>query len=210
MDKVQELKVRIKKKLDRKREERKPPYSRLISRIARLQHKLKHAIVLCPDDQITLSSGRKTSVYINCKPVIYSAEGQYLIGHILNQLIADQNIDAIGGPSTGADPIALAASCMSNQYSKQINAFSIRNDAKDHGVDRAFCGFVMFNDNVIIVDDVLTTGQSLQRAITLVEKTDAKIKQIIVLVDRQEGGKEALENLGYRVQSLYTKKQLMS
>lgn len=209
-DKVAALKKKIREKLDRKAEERLSPHQRFIKRMHRLQASLRNSVIVVPDKKIVLSSGRETSIYIDCKPVIYSSDGQYLIGHIINHLIDTQNIKAIGGPATGADPIALATAGFSNFYSQQINAFSIKKETKTHGIERQFFGKVYTGDNVILVDDVLTTGHSLQTIIPLVEKQNLVIKSIIVLVDRQEGGKETLENLGYRVQSLFTKRQLLN
>jgi len=207
--KIKELKIKIRKKLDRALENRKPPHTRLLARMERLEEKLRQSVVISPFDKVTLSSGKKTSVYIHCKPILYTADGQFLVGHIINQFLEGQNIQVIGGPAMGADPIALAVCAMSNFYRKQYNAFSIRKETKNHGVDSTFCGSVLAGDNVVLVDDVLTTGNSLRDAAVLVEKQGLVIVQVIVLVDRQEGGKEAIENLGYRVQSLYTKRQLM-
>jgi len=207
--KVQKLKTSVRKKLDRALENRKPPHTRLLARMERLEEKLRQSVVISPFDKVTLSSGKKTSVYIHCKPILYTAEGQFLIGHIINQLLKGKSIQAVGGPAMGADPIALAVCSMSNFYRKQYNAFSIRKEAKDHGVDKAFCGSAFPGNNVVLVDDVLTTGNSLRDAAVLAEKQGLVIAQVIVLVDRQEGGKEAIENLGYCVQSLYTKRQLI-
>jgi orotate phosphoribosyltransferase len=110
----------------------------------------------------------------------------------------------------GADPIALATTFMSNYTKNQINAFSVRIKAKTYGMGKNFYGEVNKGDNVILIDDVLTTGNSLRDTILICEKRGLIIKRIIVLVDRQEGGKEALENLGYNVQSVFTLRQLIS
>ena len=212
IDSKTKLKVKIKKKLELARENRQPPNLRLLSRMLRLEKLLKCSVVNFKNKQITLSSGRKSSIFFNCKPTLYTTEGQFLVGHVINQFLVDQNIKAIGGPARGADPIALAACTMSNFYKNKLNAFSVNlgEVSKDCGIDDAFCGFVFRKDNVIVIDDVLTTGNSLRDTILICEAKGLIIKKIIVLIDRQEGGKEVLETLGYTVQSLYTARQLVS
>jgi len=210
MDKIEELKVKIRKKLDKKREEKLPEPHPFLYKKERLKQKLIRDVIIKPNHEIVLSSGRTTNIYVDCTSILYSAEGQHLIGYIIYQLIKDQNIQAIGGPAMGADPIALATTFMSNYTKNQINAFSVRIKAKTYGMGKKFYGEVNKGDNVILIDDVLTTGNSLRDTILICEKRGLIIKRIIVLVDRQEGGKEALENLGYNVQSVFTIRQLIS
>jgi len=139
-----------------------------------------------------LASGKLSKYYINCKPTTLNPEGMYLIGNIIFDKIRDIKIDAIGGISLGANPIADAVSMISYQKGKFIKPFYVREKIKDHGIVNKIEGDICKGDRVIIVDDVITTGSSTIKAIECAREEGLEVVKVIFLVDREEGGKKKI------------------
>jgi orotate phosphoribosyltransferase len=157
--------------------------------------------------QFTLASGRISSLYIDARLTTMSPEGLALIGPLgLNALRAsDWRVDAVGGLTLGADPIAYAisyASALRRADGPPIRAFTVRKEAKTHGTGRLIEGPFRAGDRVAIVEDVITTGSSALRAAEAVLAAGGVIAGVLALVDREEGGREALESAGLEVRSL--------
>jgi orotate phosphoribosyltransferase len=156
-----------------------------------------------------LVSGRMSNYYFNCKAVTLHPEGMYLIGNIIFDLIKDLEADGIGGLTFGADPVAYAVSYTSYLKEKPIEAFVVRKTPKSHGTMLWIEGNVKKGDRVIIVDDVITTGKSTVEAIKRAKKEGLYIIKAIALIDRQEGGREAVETSGYKLDAIITKDEVM-
>ena len=139
-----------------------------------------------PDPPFTLVSGKKSPFYIDSKPTMHDPEGKALIGEAVFDLIKDLEVDAIGGLTMGADPIAIATSLISFQKGKPIKSFSVRKAAKDHGTGKRIEGDMRPGERVVIVDDVVTTGNSVIEALKAAQDFGLKILKAVVLVDRQE------------------------
>ncbi|WP_353686317.1 orotate phosphoribosyltransferase [Thermodesulfovibrio sp. 3462-1] len=137
-----------------------------------------------------LTSGGLSNYYFNCKAVTLSPEGMYLIGNIIYDMIADLNVKGIGGLTLGADPIATAVAYTSYLRSNPVEAFVVRKKAKEHGTMQWIEGNIKEGDSVVVVDDVITTGSSTIQAITRLKEAGIFVKKVVVLVDRQEGGRE--------------------
>ena len=162
-------------------------------------------------EKVKLSSGKMSTFYIDVRRVSLSSEGIYLISRLFWQAIKNENITAIGGPTLGADPIVAGVCFLAHQERKKLKGFLVRKASKKYGRKKAIEGVELTSqDSVVIVDDVATTGSSLMNAIKKVEKTGAKIKKVIVLVDREEGAKETLLKEGYHLFSFFTKKDFFS
>jgi len=159
--------------------------------------------------EFKLASGRMSNFYIDCRKVTHNAEGKYLIGNIIFDMIRDLPVDAIGGLTLGADPIAAAVSYTAFLNKKPVNAFVVRKEQKDHGLKKLVEGDVQAGSRVVIVDDVITTGGSTIKAITAARAEGLEVAQVIVLVDREEGGKEEIEKYISAVKPLYTKTELL-
>lgn len=157
-----------------------------------------------------LASGQKSSYYFNCKATSFDPLGQHLIGNLFFERIKNLQIDAIGGLTMGADPIAIATSLTSYQKEKPIKAFSIRKEPKKHGLQLWIEGNLKAKDNAIIVEDVITTGGSAIKAIERVKEIDVNVVSVVALIDREEGGREAIEQLGVPVESIFTKSDIMA
>lgn len=161
-----------------------------------------------PGQPFRLSSGRESPFYVDCRPVTHSAEGLALIGEIFYDLIKDLDVQGIGGLTMGADPIAHAAALISYQRGKPVNAFSVRKAIKEHGAGGLVVGDVRPGDKVVIVEDVVTTGGSALKAIQAARDFGLEVVKVLILVDREEGGRQALEAVAAGVESVFTLSEL--
>ena len=135
-----------------------------------------------------------------------SPEGLALIGPLALDALsrADWRVDAIGGLTLGADPISYAISYASAESATPLRAFTVRKEAKAHGTGKLIEGPFRAGDRVAIVEDVITTGSSALKAIEAVRAAEGIIAGVLALVDREEGGKEAIEHAGVPVMALAT------
>lgn len=161
------------------------------------------------DPVFKLVSGKMSNYYVNCKMTTLNAEATLLIGRIFYEKVKPLGITAIGGLTQGADPIAVAAAMTSGMDGRGINAFVVRKAAKEHGLKKLIEGAVHQGDRVVIVDDVITTGQSTIDAIDRARNEGLQVVKAVVLVDRQEGGRENIEKKGVPVESIFTINDLM-
>jgi len=165
--------------------------------------------------EIVLSSGKESDFYIDCKKTTLTAEGHYLIGRLFLDAIKEHAplAEGVGGLTLGADPIASAVSLTSYLLDEEpISAFIIRKEPKRHGTEQWIEGrspFLPDGTLVVIVEDVVTTGASILKAIERAEAEGLKVVHTFVLVDRLEGGRETIESKGYGFTALYTKKDFV-
>lgn len=157
-----------------------------------------------------LASGRRSSYYIDCRLATMSAEGMVLIGRLGWEAIrqAGWRPAAVGGLTMGADPVAYAIAAASFGSDRVVNAFSVRKEAKDHGRGRLIEGNFKAGDQVVVVEDVITSGDSAARAITAVEQSGGQVLGVFAVVDREQGGRRALETAGRQVLALTTAAEL--
>lgn len=147
---------------------------------------------------ITLASGKKSKFYLDGKQVTLHPQGIYLVSKVIFAMIHGTQADAIGGPTLGADPIAASVALLSSQSGHPLNAFIVRKEAKSHGTQKMIEGPALKEgDKVIMVEDVVTTGGSVLKAIQEVEKLKAKVVKVICLVDRHEGADKILAPYQY-------------
>jgi orotate phosphoribosyltransferase len=153
-----------------------------------------------------LASGQRSSYYIDCRPTTMSAEGQVLIGRLGLAAIraAAWEPSAIGGLTMGADPVAYAVAAASWSNRPAIDAFSVRKDAKEYGMGRSIEGNFRPGDQVVVVEDVITSGGSARKAISAVESAGGRVVGVLAVVDREQGGRDALTEAGVDVVSLTT------
>ena len=162
--------------------------------------------------QFTLSSGRQSTLYIDARLTTMSPEGLVLIGELGLKAIrnSDWNVQAVGGLTLGADPVAYAIAYSSALTGQSVRAFSVRKEAKAHGTGRLIEGPFLTGDRVAIVEDVITTGGSAAKAITAVRNAGGIVAGVLAVVDRNEGGREAVEQLGVPVIALTTGEEIMA
>jgi len=170
---------------------------------------LEKAFKYSEEPVFKLVSGRVSNYYFNCKAVALHPEGMHLIGNLIFEMIKDLGIKGIGGLTLGADPIAYAIAYTSFLKGNPIEAFIVRKTPKSHGTMQLIEGNVKKGDRVVIVDDVITTGKSTIEAITKAKEEGLEVVKVIAFIDRQEGGREAIEALGYKVDSVITRDEVM-
>lgn len=161
--------------------------------LARLRQRLREKSLF--RGEVTLSSGKKSNYYLDCRLTTLDPEGSVLIGHAILELLAQKGIraDAIGGMSIGADPIVSAVVTMSSLEGRPVRGFLVRKERKEHGRQKLIEGIEPgAAKNVVIVDDVCTTGKSTFDAIAAAESEGMKVAAVISLVDREEGGSDEL------------------
>src|SRR5688572_14001331 len=154
--------------------------------------------------QFTLASGRVSTLYIDARMTTMSPEGLPLIGRLgLAEIgAAGWHPQAIGGLTLGADPISYAISYASSTTPLPLRAFTVRKATKTHGTGKLIEGPFVPSDQVVIIEDVITTGSSALKAVEAVREAGAHVLGVLALVDREEGGREALEREGLDVRVL--------
>jgi len=165
----------------------------------------------------TLASGGKSKYYIDCRLTTLDPEGAWLVGQTMHDLILKEqaarglDIQAIGGLTMGADPIALAIG-MYSHFARDANAlqvFCVRKAPKAHGQTKLIEGNFKKGDSVVVIEDVITRGESALAAIKAVEQEGGKVQFVAALVDREEGGRQKIEAMGYHVVAVFRKGELV-
>ncbi|MGB9712920.1 MAG: orotate phosphoribosyltransferase [Dissulfurimicrobium sp.] len=160
-----------------------------------------------------LTSGKESAFYIDCKQTTLSPEGAYLCGRLMFRHIAGSKppICGVGGMTLGADPLVTAVSLVSFLEKRPIPAFIIRKEPKGHGTGSWIEGKANIprGSMVALVEDVVTTGGTLIKAIERTRGEGYEIGQVIAIIDREEGGREALLRLGFKLLSLFNRKEII-
>jgi orotate phosphoribosyltransferase len=163
--------------------------------------------------KVVLSSGAESDFYFDGKQTTLHPEGAYLTGRLFLEALCDvEGIDGIGGLTLGADPIATAVSIVSFLSERPIPAFIIRKEPKGHGTGAWLEGRKNLRKGarVVIVEDVVTSGGSSLKAIRRAEEEGMTVLGVVTLVDREEGGRENIEQAGYWLKAVFTKSDILS
>jgi orotate phosphoribosyltransferase len=163
------------------------------------------------EGDFVLSSGVHSRYYIDARLTTMSGQGQVLIGK-LSLAALDEAAwapSAVGGLTLGADPVACAIAHAAALAGRRLDAFTVRKERKGHGAGRLVEGNLQSGMNVVVVEDTVTSGASASRAIAGVEEVGASVLGVLALVDREEGGRERLEQDGYPVRALFTASELL-
>jgi orotate phosphoribosyltransferase len=171
-----------------------------------MEHITGHAL---KKGEFTLASGKKSNYYVNGKLSTLDSRGAYLVARTLLAMIADDVPDAVGGLTLGADPIVGSMLSLAGLEDLQLKGFIVRKAAKDHGTRSQVEGPITGGERVVVVEDVVTTGGSSMKAIEAVEEMGCKVTRVLAVVDREQGGKENLAARGYRLESIFTARELL-
>ncbi|GAB4257263.1 MULTISPECIES: orotate phosphoribosyltransferase [Deferrisoma] len=158
--------------------------------------------------RVVLASGRESDFYVDGKQTALHPRGALLIGRLFfDRLSGFGEVEGVGGMTLGADPLATATSLVSELEGRPVPAFIVRKEPKGHGTRRWIEGAKNLRPGarVVVLEDVVTTGGSSLRAIERIEEEGYAVLGVLALVDRQEGGREAIEGRGYRFEALFTK-----
>ena len=164
----------------------------------------------------TLASGGKSNFYVDCKLTTFHPKGAWLVGQIMHEVIRQQqkklgvSVDAVGGLTMGADPIALAVGMISytRNDASPLVTFSVRKTPKSHGQTKLIEGNFRKGDSVVVLDDVVTRGESTLKAIDAGLQEGGKVAFVAVLVDREEGGRQKIEERGFPVVAAFSREEI--
>lgn len=154
--------------------------------------------------QFKLASGKMSSYYLDCRKVTLDSAGANLIADGMLELMGADLPSAVGGMAIGADPITAAIITVAGRSGRSLRGFIVRKEAKQHGTGRDVEGPVQAGDSAIIVEDVVTSGGSALAAIEKAEAHGLKVRGVMAIIDRLEGGRETLAAKGYALQTLLT------
>ncbi|MCO5143960.1 MAG: orotate phosphoribosyltransferase [Oligoflexia bacterium] len=158
------------------------------------------------EGDFTLASGKKSKFYLDVKETSLDPEGAHLIGKMMVELIQQKKLPvrAVGGLTLGADPLATAVSMSGFDHGLSLPAYIVRKQPKEHGTSLWVEGAKSFQKgwDLIVLEDVVTTGGSSIKAVEKVREAGFKVESIITVVDRLEGGRECIEKEGVRLFSL--------
>lgn len=154
--------------------------------------------------EFTLASGKQASYYLDCRQVTLDSQGAKLIGEGMLELIGDPAPPLVGGMAIGADPITAAILTIAGLRDQSLRGVMVRKEPKGHGRGKQVEGPYESGEEIVIVEDVVTTGGSSLRAIELCEAEGLKVNRVLAIIDRLEGGSNAFAERGYELTTLFT------
>ena len=160
------------------------------------------------EGSFTLSSGAVSDFYLDAKQVTYGAEGMALVGDAMMKLVVKYNLESVGGLTMGADAIVAATVFASANSGRHITGFVVRKEPKQYGLSKTIEGVNPNGKRVAIVDDVITSGTSALKAVNDARKAGAIVELVVGLVDREQGGAEAIAAAGVNFVSLVSISQI--
>jgi len=153
--------------------------------------------------QFTLASGRSSNHYVNCKPVSLSGTGLALLGALLLEQV-EADACAVAGLTLGADPLVSAVALQAALADRNLDALIVRKEAKGHGTGAWLEGpLPVPGARITVLEDVVTTGGSALKAVDQLRQAGFRVERVVAIVDRQEGGAEAMAAAGLELRSLY-------
>ena len=164
------------------------------------------------EGEFVLSSGRKSDYYFDCRQTALHPEGAWLIGNLFADMIQGIPATAVGGMTLGADPLVTATSVVALQQGRSLAGLLVRKEAKGHGAKQYIEGLanVRPGDRVIMLEDVLSTGASVLTACRRAQEAGLTIAAVCAILDREEGGREAVSAAGFTLRSLFTRSDLVA
>ena len=151
-----------------------------------------------------LSSGARSDFYLDAKQITYDPDGMELVGEQMRQLVAEFGIEAVGGLTMGADAIVATTVFACKQSGSKVHGFVVRKEAKQHGLEKLVEGVHPKGKRVVIVDDVITSGASVLKAVQAARAAGAEVVLVVGLVDREQGGADRIRSDGVQFRALAT------
>ncbi len=156
------------------------------------------------EEGFTLTSGRHSHYYVDCKQTTLHPHGAYLCGRLLFDKVKGRGLGAVGGLTLGADPVVTAIAVVSHLQGEPLDAAIIRKQAKGHGTGAWIEGPATTDRPIAVVDDVCTTGKSTVEAIKRLRDAGYTVTHAVAIVDRNEGGREAVAAEGLQLDAVFT------
>ena len=170
---------------------------------------LDRAFLYSPDKPFTLASGEKSPYYLDCRKITLYSPSFSLIGSLFWEEIRFLNIQAVVGMSIGADPIVGAILAKAAEEGVELEGLLVRKEPKKYGTGKLIEGNVVSGQRVVVVEDVVTTGGSVLKAVKAAEDAGLSVAKVIALVDREAGGRENIETQGYPFISFFTLSEII-
>lgn len=150
--------------------------------------------------RVTLSSGKEADYYVDLRRITLHGEAAPLVGDVMLDLVEDLQVDAVGGLTMGADPVATAMLHAAARRGRQLDAFVVRKSEKAHGLQQRIEGPSVKGRRVLVVEDTSTTGGSPLTAVEAVREAGGEVVAVAVIVDRSSGAEEKIraEGVDYR------------
>ena len=146
--------------------------------------------------EFKLASGGTSNYYIDARMSAVFSASAHLIGEVIYERTRDLAIDAIGGLAVGAVPLTTAAVISYHLHGRPLEGFWVRDKTKEHGTQKLIEGGLRRGSRVVVVDDVFTKGTSALKAVQAVREWDCEVVQVLTLVDRLQGAREAFRQIG--------------
>lgn len=146
---------------------------------------------------VTLASGKQADYYVDMRRVTLDGSAAPVVGRVMNELTADLDFEAVGGLTLGADPVATAMLHTRAALGERLDAFVVRKESKQHGLQRRIEGTDVAGRRVLVVEDTSTTGGSALTAVEAVEAAGGQVVAVAVIVDRDTGAAERIRKVGY-------------
>lgn len=162
--------------------------------------------------EVTLTSGKKSDYYFDCKQTALHPEGGYLIGKLFLEMLKGADVKGVGGMTLGADPLVSAVAVLSHLEGRPLPGFIVRKQSKGHGTDQYLEGLKNFapGDRVALLEDVVTTAGTLITTVERVRAAGFQVAAVLTVLDREEGGRERLAQAGLKLESIFTRKELLA
>ncbi|MDR1125358.1 MAG: orotate phosphoribosyltransferase [Deltaproteobacteria bacterium] len=163
------------------------------------------------EGDFTLSSGLKSDYYFDCRQTSLHPEGAWLMGRIFTGLLAPLGVNGLGGMTLGADPIISAVMLAGREAGFNWPGLIVRKEAKKHGTGRNLEGLANFKAGCVVgmLEDVVSTGGSVLKACESVRAAGFKVRDVLCVLDREMGGREALAELGCELRAIFTRAELV-
>ena len=154
--------------------------------------------------RVTLSSGREADYYVDLRRISLHGEAAPLVGEVMLDLVADLEVDAVGGLTMGADPVATAMLHAADRRGRRLDAFVVRKSEKAHGLQQRIEGPSVSGRRVLVVEDTSTTGGSPLTAVEAVREAGGEVVAVAVIVDRASGAEEKIRAQGLDYRAAYS------
>jgi len=171
---------------------------------------LERAFQYSPDKPFVLASGKESPYYLDCRRITLYAPSYKLIGELFWEELRYTDIEGVAGMSMGADPLVCSILYAALEEGRVLEGILIRKEPKKYGTQKQLEGNFWEGMKVAVVEDVVTTGGSLLKAIKACEKEALQIREVLALVDREEGGKELIKEHGYELKSFFTLSEILN
>jgi orotate phosphoribosyltransferase len=158
--------------------------------------------------EFILASGAKSNYYIDGKYTSLMAEGLAYFAKVVLEMIKDDDVKYIGGPTLGADPIIGGTIALSYLLGRPLDGFIVRKEQRDHGRMRMIEGPLTEGARVAVIEDVTTSGGSVLKAIKMIEEQKCEVVRVICLVDRLSGAQENFKKAGYKFTPIFKVNEL--